>query len=153
MEAAVFEVHLIITGRLDVVSVHLQKTSTNVSKIKEINRADRCGADDVAGSLTKSTVFLLFVSASCPEIKASHFSLSAAGSSGRHNQTHAHAHADAHVDHVLFCWCHVKLLLIVKLTSVNSKVVPYTLQLNTQVPYLSDYKLLRNISHGTMKKV
>lgn len=54
------------------------------------------------------------------------------------------------------CWCQVKLLLIVKLTSVNSKVVPYTLQLNTQVPYLSDYKSLRNINHGTsqtMKKV
>lgn len=31
--------------------------------------------------LTKSTVFLLFVSASCPEIKDSHFSRSSAGSS------------------------------------------------------------------------
>lgn len=107
MEAAVFEVHLIITGRLDVVSVHLQKRSTKVSKSKEINRADRCGADAVAGSLTKSTVFLLFVSASCPEIKASHFSLSAAGSSGGQKQTHAHA--DVHADHVLFLLrsCHI----------------------------------------------
>lgn len=100
MEAAVFEVHLIITGRLDVVSVHLQKTSTNVSTGTEINRADRCGADAAAGWLTKSTVFLLFVSASCPEIKASHFSLSAGASSGGQKQTQAHA--DVHVDHVLF---------------------------------------------------
>lgn len=103
----------------------------HISKIKEINRADRCGADVAAGSLTKSMVFLLFVSASCPEIKASHFSLSAAGNSVRHN--HTHAHADVHVDHVLFCWGHVKLLLIVKSTSVNSELVAYTQQLITQV--------------------
>lgn len=107
MEAAVFEVHLIVTGRLDVVSVHLQKTSTNVSKKKKIeqkNVADRCGTDAVPWSLTKSTVFLLFVSASCPEIKASHFSLSPVGSSVGHNQTHAHDHDDALFAGVMSCY-------------------------------------------------
>lgn len=31
METAVFEVHLVIAGRLDVVSVHLQETPTKVN--------------------------------------------------------------------------------------------------------------------------
>lgn len=45
--------------------------------------------------LTKSTVFLLFVSASCPEIKDSHFSRSSAGSSVtdmKFIQTQTHTH-------------------------------------------------------------
>lgn len=33
MEAAVFEVHLVVTGRLDVVCVHLWKTCTSVTKV------------------------------------------------------------------------------------------------------------------------
>lgn len=85
VEAAVFEIHLIITGRLDVVGVHLQKTPTNVSTSNLRHGQSRQVWSWCWGRvLTRSMVFLLFVSASCPEIKASHFSLSAAGSSGGH---------------------------------------------------------------------
>lgn len=85
VEATVFEIHLIITGRLDVVGVHLQKTPTNVSTTNLRHGQSRQVWSCCWGRvLTRSTVFLLFVSASCPEIKASHFSLSAAGSSGGH---------------------------------------------------------------------